>query len=264
MKTFGIICVCLATLGFGGLKAAQSMAGSQPLPNCPGNAFAKQARVFDAVTVCATDGVSQEKLTHAANVLAEWMDNDNNGFVDDALVYDALKSGEPYLVMTEESIGILEMASMLFTLTTRVSQDLGAYETKPGGGERDASQEEIHHLMFNAGWSVAYPEVFSDKPGSILYKEWENAEAAGDYNYDDDTCYHSCKVSEFFYLATAAYFGSDADLQSDEMRLKNRDMLAKSLPETVAVMQSDQYSYPLNHWPTGEYAHPERISYSTK
>lgn len=237
--------------------------GSAPkgrtLPDCPGEVFQRQARVFDALTICATEGVSTAKLSYAANVVAEWLDNDSDGQIDEARLLPAFEQSAPFLIMTPSGPSNALFSAIEDAISTRVGQDLSAQETNPDGDRRDASQEEIHHLILNAGWKVAFPELFKDAKGSALYGQWEKAEARGHYNYDDPTCDSACKVTEFFYLATAAYLGSDADLASDEMRLKSRATLAEALPDTINLIESTAYAYPRDHWPTGTYEHADRI-----
>ena len=47
--------------------------------------FTKGISVF-GVNILATTGVSEEKLIHAANIMAELIDNDENGEVDNSCV----------------------------------------------------------------------------------------------------------------------------------------------------------------------------------
>lgn len=49
---------------------------------CPADFFTQKATVFNAVTICATNQVPIDKLRHAANVAAQWLDNDQDGQVD--------------------------------------------------------------------------------------------------------------------------------------------------------------------------------------
>ncbi|SMX37119.1 hypothetical protein [Octadecabacter ascidiaceicola] len=260
MKTPLLIAAILSGLTLSGCKDEDT--SGIALPNCPGTSFAKEAMVFNVVAICATSGVPDEKLAHAANVTAEWLDNDGDGIADEPRLIEALETSQPFLVMTKNAITDAVIESLMPALETRVGQDLFAGETNPSLGRRDASQEEIHHLIMNAGWKVAFPDLFNPEPGSRMFAEWEKAEAEGHYFYDDPTCNANCKSVEFFYLATAAYLGSDADLSSDEMRLKDRAALTAALPGTVALMENSAYNYPLDHWPTGNYAHSANISYS--
>lgn len=262
MKTIflvGAICVGLTLSGCN--EESVATAGTA-LPNCPGKSFARQASIFDVFTICATSDVDDNKLTFAANVAAEWLDNDGDGVVDEPRLITAMQASQPFLIMTSNGPSQALLRDISSALDTRVGQDLSASETNPSGRRRDASQEEIHHLILNSAWKVAFPSIFNDAPGSNIYQQWALAEQQGNYSYDDPTCDANCKVVEFFYLATAAYLGSSADLVSDEMRLKDRASLIAALPKTVAVMEAADYNYPLNHWPTGTYEHKSNITYA--
>ena len=53
------------------------------------NPFTKQVEVF-GIHVYATEASSDDKIIHAANVLAEYLDNDEDGNVDNQKVLDFL------------------------------------------------------------------------------------------------------------------------------------------------------------------------------
>ncbi|MGF1909575.1 hypothetical protein L4C38_09050 [Vibrio kasasachensis] len=232
-----------------------------PVEGCPGNIFTQKAQVFDIVTICATSSVPTDKLKHAANVAAQWLDNDQNGQIDEPSIIEPLRSNHATLLMSKSGFDDEAFESFEPYLDQMVGQDLSADETAPVLG-RDASQEEIHHLIVNAGWQPYLPSVFSDKKAkqSELYRQWLIAEKQGLYSYDDPTCDDACKTIEFFYLATAAYLGSDADLESDEMRVKNREELKYSLPDLVSIIESSRYHYPTHIWPDGNYRYSGNIT----
>ena len=238
-------------------------AGAQAVASCPGGAFDKSAVVFDAITICATKGVSRKKVAHAARVAAQWLDNDEDAVPDNPLVNGQLRENKATLVMSREGFGryIVKVDAALKN-SGRFGQDLHAVETDPGDGRRDASQEEIHHLIMGAGWMRVYPEIFSDEDASSLaYQAWQKADKRKYYVYNDPTCTDTCKVMEFIYKSTAAYLGSDADLAETEFTIKNRTDLRARLPEIVALYESSNYVYPRLQWPDGNYAHTQHIFY---
>lgn len=234
---------------------------SAHVDGCPASFFTHKATVFDAVTLCATNKVTSDKLAYAANVTAQWLDNDQDGVVDEPALLDHLRRNQAVLVMSKS--GFSDDAFDAMDIDDRIGQDLSADETNPDD-RRDASQEEIHHLIVNAGWQSLYPKLFSDqkRTNSALYQQWKIADEQGYYQYDDPTCDSACKSIEFFYLSTASYLGSRADLYSDEMRIKTREELRDKLPGVVELMESRDYHYPTHRWPDGRYPHQAHIKFS--
>lgn len=67
-----------------------------------------------------------------------------------------------------------------------ITQDLAAEETNPAGGRRDASQEEIQHLIHHAGWNFAHVDAFGAYD-STLNRRWKEAEAKNHWSYEFST-----------------------------------------------------------------------------
>ena len=242
---------------------AEFRAQADPAPMCQSQFFDKSALVLDSLLICGTKDVPADKLTHAANVAAEWLDNDGDGIADEPRLIETFKTSKPVIVMSSTGISTSAMPRIMSAFSGHQIQDLYASETNPGNNQRDASQEEIHHVIINGGWQKLYPTVFSEtaSDNSKLYQAWKIADNNSFYVYNDPTCNDSCKVTEFVYLATAAYMekGAELDLASDEMRLKNREQLAEQIPAVIEIFESAEYVYPTDHWPTGSYNHPKNI-----
>ena len=230
--------------------------------NSPIGMFDKSAIIFEAITIYGTKDVPTDKLKHAAQVAAQWLDNNEDGIIDDVKLQTTLQKNKAIVVMSKNGFSMMAMAKIASKFSEYTLQDLYAKETN-NPNRRDASQEEIHHIIINAGFQKTQPKVFSDKKDvqSKLYKIWKFANDNGYYSYDDPTCDDACKVTEFVYLATAAYLGSEADLFSDEMRLKNRIALKEKIPEIIEVFESKAYVYPTHKWPDGKYQFSENIQY---
>ncbi len=229
---------------------------------CPSNVFDKSAVVFDAYTICGTKWVPQAKLKHAANVAAVWLDNNRDGKADEPRLIETLKQNKPVVMMSDKGMGAWAMSKIMTASKWMTMQDLTAQETN-NPKRRDASQEEIHHLIMNAGWIKLFPKIFSDQKSenSKLYTVWKKANDNKYYSYNDPTCNDACKVTEFVYLATASYLGSKADLASDEMRLKTKAEMQEKIPEIIKIIESKDYVYPKLEWPNGEYKFSENIKY---
>ena len=144
--------------------AGEFSAAQNPRPECPADFFVKSAVIFDSITICGTKSVPDDKLSHAAQVAAQWLDNDQNGRVDEPRLLAKLYDNQPVLVMSARGFRSRAIDKIMDRLGKRIGQDLAADETAPSRrDERDASQEEIHHLIVNAGWIPLAPQLFSDR-----------------------------------------------------------------------------------------------------
>ena len=233
-----------------------------PASNSPLGMFDKSAVIFDAITIYGTIGVPAEKLKHAAKVTAQWLDNDQDGRIDDENLQKTLIKNKAIVIMSKDGFSTFSMIRIRSEFSGYVLQDLSEEETN-NSSRRDASQEEVHHIIMNAGFQKMLPKTFSAQKSddSKLYKIWKDANDNGFYSYDDSTCDDACKTIEFIYLATAAYLDSQADLFSDEMRVKTRLALKEKLPGITEIFESNTYTYPIHIWPDGNYKYDGNIKY---
>ena len=187
--------------------------------------FDKHVAVF-GLNIFGTAGVPDEDMLHAAAVLAQYLDNDEDGAADDPTILSALQgaSGGPasmVMFATEweiESSGIFDS-----NLGARALQDLYATETHPQGSSPghgfDATLEEVLHLVTHHGWAKAYPADFAEELGSTLANAMDIARGgqfiqipdvypdAAWYHYDDETCSYGCMATEYFYWALTSLLG---------------------------------------------------------
>ena len=140
-----------------------------------GAGFTKYSSSF-GVNIFATSGVADTKILHAANVIAEYLDNDLDGVPDNLDVTNALVGNEASLIMTSGELKSIGMdygregvSGIDFSKLSgyHAIQDLMGTETNPTGvGEFDATLEETLHLLTDYGWSEVYPSVFGTLSGS--------------------------------------------------------------------------------------------------
>tara|TARA_B100001094_G_scaffold315313_1_gene355160 strand:+ start:29 stop:847 length:819 start_codon:yes stop_codon:yes gene_type:complete len=179
--------------------------------------FTKQTEVFD-VKIYATDGVEDTKMLHAANVLAEYLDNNEDGIIDDSNVHTHIKNRKTYLVLYKD-----EDEETQGGIIWSFSQNLYNMEIFPQGsspGEFDATLEEVLHLITDHGYAQAYPDIFGVKKGSKVALAMDTARGGyyedvpssypsnSWYHYYDDTCNYSCMVTEYFYWALTSKLGA--------------------------------------------------------
>jgi hypothetical protein len=122
--------------------------------------FDKCVEVF-GLRVLATSGVSEAKTLHTANVLAEYLDNDEDGNVDQPEVLAALKGSSNAQIATmvlfasEQEQESKQSAFEAFENFITRAQNLFAmeiFENGSSGSNRDATLEEVLHLVTDKGW----------------------------------------------------------------------------------------------------------------
>ncbi len=191
--------------------------GGNGTTSCP-NGFSKQVTVF-GLRVCATSQVSDAKALHAASILAEYLDNDEDGTADDPTLIETLQNKKATLVMyqNESEEEDIELPDSIET------QNLFAFETiteRPLTGEFDAALEEVLHLVSHIGLANAYPEQLGEDAGSTLTEAMDTARGGqfftippsypdgAWYTYDDESCDYNCMATEYFYWSLTSVLGA--------------------------------------------------------
>jgi len=228
--------------------------------------------VVFGIDIYAVSSVEDTKLLHAANVMAQYLDNDEDGTVDDQLVLDKMLENKVFMVMwkNENDLDNIEPPS------GREGQDLGNDETHPNFvsngrmGEFDASLEEVLHIINSAGHSAAYPNVFGQCVGSDLANAMDIARggqfikipnlypANAWYSYDDQTCeYATCQTIEYLYWAITSILGAQENRLNEidnEWRLNTRQKVEDTDTAIFTLLTNPIYKIP-TILPDGTYRH---------
>jgi len=212
----------------------------------------KTTQVF-SVTICYTqkawDKGDKKKIDHIAHVLAQHIDNDADGEIDhpDLISYvvnndmfmfvkydeseQAQKPDDGWGQMTglwEAVLNSCNVPSNRGASDTDRSTWSSAVENTPGSTQcnpgRDATVEEIHHLLADAAAQL-YPDEWgttsSSKAGSLVLalngdcgwgNNWinpggQNPKCTGTYAYNDQTCKEDCRIVEGVYWASISWIG---------------------------------------------------------
>ena len=162
--------------------------------------------------VRATAATPDAKILHAARVLAEYLDGDEDGVPDNQAVVHELVARGATLVMARDEAELLSIEGKV--PYTDAWQALWASEVVAGGrvqGRFDATLEEVLHLISHVGYANAYPAIFGEEPGSKLADAMDIARGGrfhtvpkrypkgAWYTYDDVTCDYGCQVAEYLY-----------------------------------------------------------------
>jgi hypothetical protein len=198
--------------------------------DCMNTTFDKFINVF-GMYVVTTDEAPMDYVIHSAHVLAQYIDNDEDGEPDDAAVLQHLVE-KNYIVPvwmgadreafwsdvrgTECEDNILMAASMYY------NDDAWAIGGIASAGTWDTNLEEVWHVV-TRGWAAAHPESFGvevSEQGEVTESSLTRAMDAARggqfltvpasypegawYAYDDDTCDYHCQSSEYIYWALMA------------------------------------------------------------
>lgn len=213
--------------------------------------FSKHIDVW-GIHIVGTAATDDEKMVHAANVMAQYLDNDADSKPDNADVVASMLSNRATLLMAAapEELENLDLASV-FGFVGQGGQDLYASETSPTAGF-DASLEEIHHLILNTGWAQVFPDQLGQVKGSAIAGAMDIARGGqfdtipnpypseAWFTYDDQTCDYTCMLTEYTYWAHTSLLGLQqgrADEIGHEWRLETPDKTRTGDVAATAVLE---------------------------
>ena len=224
------------------------------------NTFNRKVEVFQ-IPIYAKKKVNDLRLLHTANIMAQYLDNDEDGVIDNEFLHAKLLQNRAYMFMWSSRI------DMLFAgiPDTGIGQDLGndetRYEWHTNGfeGRFDSALEEVFHIITHAGYSSLYPEVFGEYAGTNLCNAMDVARGGhfleipnaypeeGWYHYDDHTCDYGCMATEYFYWGMTSLLGAQsnrADEIGHEWVLYTPDLMAETDTILTSLLQNDEYKFP--------------------
>ncbi len=224
------------------------------------------------INIVATEATPESKILHAANVMAQYLDNDANGIPDDQRVIDALVRNKAVVIMAadeneiEEVIDEIDRQDLFPIFESYGLQGLYGSETNPAE-QFDASLEEIHHIILNYGWAEVFPEELAQQRGSDIANAMDIARGgafetvpetypdAAWFTYDDLTCDYECMLTEYTYWAHTSLLGGQVG-RSDEIgwewRLETPEKVRSGDSTAVAILENPQLGLPVN-LPDGKY-----------
>ncbi len=245
-----------------------------PKPNDSGmRCFTKYVEVF-GLGVYAESGLTDAQVLHAASVLGELLDNDEDGVADDATLLTRLQEvnaiipmfnydGSPGYNDFEQGYHGQGVSAVLF------SNEVDP--TQPGYWGSDATIEEIMHTINHRGHVYIYPDAFGFGPDSSLLSDAMDEARGGQfithpssypeeawYHYDDETCDYECMAIEYVYWAQVSNMGilndtATCDGIANEWEPCSRDLLESMDTLMFALITDAQYKLPQNA-PDGVYS----------
>ena len=187
--------------------------------------------------IFADSSVPKHKLEHTANVLYQYLDNDEDGKVDNAKVLKVLAKTNGGMIIndTPQSEEIIEPKYRRITEKYDFNYSrLYTNEIRPegsgfrqGSDEFDGTLEEVLHMVTKQGYGFAYPSAFGFAEYSLpkgketsllsdavrLSRGGVDDNARGNYpkeawyrRYDSD-CEWECIATEYIYWGITSFLG---------------------------------------------------------
>lgn len=238
------------------------------------------------IHIFATPNTPENKLSHAAGILAQYIDNDEDGIPDNTLVLSHLISRDVFIIMpgTESEMDRLDL-HVVEEAGFHYGQDLYGEETKPDfiidgrinapdGDYYDGALEEILHPITHHGYANAYPNVFGLRRGSLLSKCLDTARGGyfdhvpkdgpksgypieSWFHYTDETCDYGCMMTEYIYWALTSILGTQDfpgrhKALEVEWELNTREKVRIVDNSIYELLTDPKYMFPTNA-PDGNY-----------
>ncbi len=206
------------------------------------------------IPVYAYAEVEDVKLLHAANIMAQYLDNDEDGQVDNATVLTNLTANNAALFMWKT-----ESQVTLDGISLGADETIPDWHTNGHAGAYDASLEEVLHLISQMGYAAAYPSVFGEQAGTDIANAMDAARGGhfdsipssypvgAWYTYDDQTCEYGCMITEYFYWSLTSILGVQENRSSeisDEWNLNTSSLVESTDPTVYRLLTDSQYKLP--------------------
>ena len=242
----------------------------EPNPNSSDPAlalFTKYINVY-GFGIYAESSIDDAKVLHAAAITAEYLDNNEDGEIDDPIMFNELLTREALMpiLVSENSTA----AQSLFNNYNGegISAVLFEEEIRPEGSSSqqgfDATLEEILHTITAIGYANAYPQAFSEEPNSnSLLTQAMDAARGGHflsipnnypeeawYHYDDETCDYNCMATEYIYWGITTKLGLQNYPNRCQQIANEWEICTPEVFQNTDVLLSALLSNPIYHVPT--------------
>ena len=253
----------------------------EPNPNPNSSAFScfsKYVNVLDCFEIYAESSVSDEKVLHVAAIVAELLDNNEDGIVDDQNLFNELQLNEALMPVFSYDGNACMNSFENYYNGDGVSAVLWRNEidpNNPGQWGNDATIEEVLHTINHVGHVSIYPETFNLSPNSSMLTEAMDIARGGQflsvpnnypeeawYHYDDWTCDYECMAIEYLYWCIVSYLGILDDAQTCNGIYNEWELCTPELFESTdlimhSILSDIQYILPQSA-PDGNYC-PQSI-----
>ena len=243
---------------------------------CMKNSFDKFIEVF-GIYVVGTPRAPIDKVKHTAGVLAQYLDNNEDGIPDDHEIANYLRSNNFIVPVWSEKDRDLFWKNAPgsyceHNLRTAASMYFDEDQWAIGGIQKtglwDTNLEEVWHVVSSA-WYEVYPKYFGNS-GSLLHDAMDKARGGhfervpkiypkkAWYSYNDKSCSYECQAHEYFYWILMANINAldrtltDKCEPNDEWNICNKSELKKIDKLAYQLLNSFDFKLP-TIIPDGDY-----------
>ena len=190
-------------------------------------------------------------------MLAEWLDNDEDGCVDNPTVLTKMleKVNNDQAAIIAPGTSSSYTADGYFSSAPILNKEIIPSCSGPSATTTcvDASLEEIWHMVTSVGYAKAFPTTFAtaSTSNSLLVQAMDTARggkfttipssypSTAWYTYKDSTCNYVCQVTEYVYWGVNAWVGAlvgRGDAIKNEWQLDTKAKLeAKDVKLTAII-----------------------------
>ena len=232
--------------------------------------FNRKIVVFD-IPIFAFSTVEDSKLIHVANVLAQYLDNDEDGVVDNSTIHTQLKTGKSFIYLwktTAERDALIPPSGYNVYNFGADSVNL-IWHTNGHTGDFDGAIESVWKFLSSNGHEVSYPAVFSSQAhseisaamniarGGVFQNPPATYPAGAWFTNSDINCNFSCQVTRYNFWVISSMLGANdnrlSDIQS-EWTLNTKAKVQTDDVKAWAIFTNATYKLP-TVLPDGTYKH---------
>jgi hypothetical protein len=214
-------------------------------------------------------GVAEQDFVRTAHVLAQWLDNDEDGEVDNRLVLGALAEHNSYVFIVENQGQVntynFQNGTRAFSVDAESIQRRW-YTTGPSG-DPDGTMEEPFHMISDAGYGKVYPEIFATQRGTVIADAMDIArggyfERTPDvypdgawYTNPTKGCQYGCMVGEYFYWSMTSTLGVNVNRGEhikDQWKLYTLELVEQRDKTMFGLLTDPKYRF-ATKYPDGVY-----------
>jgi len=225
----------------------------------------KYINVF-GIHIFSTSLASSEKVLHVANVLAQLLDNDEDGHPDNKLVIQNLTERNSYIIVSEDRGDFDSLESRIWE-DKEFNTGIVIYSNDISDEAVDPTTRMVWSLIGDVGYSNTYPDKFGLFVGSELTTAMNTARGgyypivpavypiSSWYHDDNKNCDFECQISKYLYWGISSLLGEyseNEDLISEEWEITSKDQLMATDPALYSLVINSDFGFP-SILPDGSY-----------